>query len=213
MTGPEVVDIKESLMEMPTFATDIHTQIAASADYFRYATLGLAVRRVLSDGIPGSFAEVGVYQGVMSRFIHALAPDRKFYLFDTFAGFPEQDVEYDCMRGMFADTSIDLVLYTIGDTRNIIIRQGYVPETLAGLENETFAFVLLDLDLYKPIRDSLEFFYPRLSRGGYLITHDFNNPPDPTILVNRAVTEFMRDKPELIIEIADKWGSVMFRKL
>ena len=28
----------------------------------------------------------------------------------------------------------------------------------------------------------------------------------------RAVDEFMQDKPECIIEIADVWGSVVFRK-
>ena len=47
----------------------------------------------------------------------------------------------------------------------MIVRQGYVPETLNGLEDERFAFVLLDLDLYKPTLASLEFFYGRIHPG------------------------------------------------
>lgn len=43
-----------------------------------------------------------------------------------------------------------------------IIKQGYFPESLDGLEDE-FAFVHIDCDLQKPIQAGLEYFYPRLS--------------------------------------------------
>jgi len=206
------IDIKNSLMELPTFRVELHNRIIPRDDYFRYATLGLAVQRILTDDIKGSFAEVGVYQGQMSAFIHALAPERQYYLFDTFEGFPTEDVEFAAHLDMFKDTSVDLVLQNIGAKENIIIRKGYVPDTLAGLEAERFAFVLLDLDLYASTKRSLEFFYPRMVSGGYLVIHDYNNPPNSNILVNQAVNEFMHDKPERMIEIADKWGSVILRK-
>jgi O-methyltransferase len=210
---PNVVDIKDSLMQLPTFSPELHARIISGDDYFRYATLGLAVQRILTDNIQGSFAEVGVYQGAMSAFIHSMARERKYYLFDTFEGFPRDDVEFAGHADMFKDTSVELVLENIGDIENVVIRKGYVPTTFAGLENEQFAFVLLDLDLYLPTARSLTFFYPRLAAGGYLVVHDYNNPPDPTILVNRAVNEFMQNKPEKGIEIADKWGSIIVRKL
>ena len=197
----------------PTYAPEIHESIIPLNDYTRYATFGLAIQRITSENTDGSFAEVGVYRGHMSSFIHRLAPDRTYYLFDTFQGFPESDLEPGVAEdSRFRDTSVDTVLRAIGDTQNIVIRQGYVPDTLKGLENERFAFVLLDLDLYNPTVASLEFFYPRLARGGYLAVHDYNNP-ESNWACKRAVDAFMQDKPERIIELADRFGTAMIRKV
>jgi len=182
-------------------------------DYFRYATIGLAIQRIISDGINGSFAEVGVYRGEVSKFIHQLAPERVYYLFDTFEGFPSKDLEPSIPDNKrFGDTSVVMVLKNIGDTRNIVIKKGCVPDTFQGIEDEQFAFVLLDVDLYKPTLSGLDFFYPRLAKGGYLMVHDYNSP-ECNWGCNRAVSEFMRDKPEKIIETPDEYGSVLFRKI
>ena len=80
------------------------------------------------------------------------------------------------------------------------------------MEDEKFCFVLIDLDLYKPTLEGLNFFYPKILRGGYLFVHDYNSP-ESNYAGSRAVNEFMQDKPELIIEIPDVWGTVMFRKI
>jgi O-methyltransferase len=203
----------ERVMRFPTFDRTLHKSLVPHPDYYRYTTLGLAVQTVLSESIAGSFAEVGVYRGEMSRFLHQLAPERPYYLFDTFEGFPSQDLEADSKNdARFRDTSVNAVLAAIGNTINVIVRQGYVPDTLAGLEGEQFAFVLLDVDLYAPTLRSLEFFYPRLTQGAYLVVHDYNSP-ESNRACYRAVTEFMRGKPEQPIEIADNWGTVMFRKI
>ncbi len=197
----------------PTYSVEVHDSIIPLADYNRYATFGLAIQRLTNEKIEGSFAEVGVYRGHMSSFIHSLAPERTYYLFDTFQGFPKGDLEPGVAEdNRFQDTSIDTVLRAIGDTRNIVIRQGYVPETLQGLESERFAFVLLDLDLYNPTVASLEFFYPRMAVGGYLAVHDYNNP-ESNWACKRAVDAFMQDKPEHIIELADRFGTVLIRKV
>ena len=45
-----------------------------------------------SRGVSGAFAELGVYRGDASRAIHTAAPERRLYLFDTFDGFPAQDL-------------------------------------------------------------------------------------------------------------------------
>jgi O-methyltransferase len=89
---------------------------------------------------------------------------------------------------------------------------GCFPETAKGLEEETFSLVWLDLDTYKPTMAGLDFFYPRTSRGGYCFLHDYNSP-ESDYAIRRAVTSFLRDKPEFLVELPDKWGSVMFRKL
>jgi O-methyltransferase len=198
-------------MQFPTFNSVQHDLISSENDYVRYAILGLAVQRILTENIEGDFAEVGVYRGDMSKFIHGLAPNRPYFLFDTFEGFPAKDLEVGVIDSRFSDTSEQAVLKNIGDTSNVIVRKGYVPETLVGLEDQRFAFVLLDLDLYNPTLKSLEFFYQRLSSGGYIVVHDYNSP-ESNWACKRAVDEFMADKPEGIVEIADEWGSILFRK-
>jgi O-methyltransferase len=100
----------------------------------------------------------------------------------------------------------------VGPADNVVLRPGYVPDTLAGLEDERFAFVLLDLDLLEPTRASLEFFYPRLSPGAYLVMHDYNNA-ESDWACKRAMDDFLRDKPERLIELGDVWGSALIRRV
>jgi O-methyltransferase len=199
-------------MRFPTFRAEIHESIATSDDYFRYATLGLAVTRVLDEDVPGAFAEVGVWRGETSAFLHRLAPHRQLYLFDTFSGFPESDLPDGATDSRFRDTSEEAVRSRVGPADNVVLRPGYVPDTLAGLEDVSFAFVLLDLDLLEPTRASLEFFYPRLSPGAYLFMHDYNNA-ESDWACKRAMDEFMRDKPERLIELGDVWGSALIRRV
>jgi O-methyltransferase len=198
-------------MRFPTFAPDLHESLAVSDDYFRYVTLGLAAQRVLDEGIPGAFAEAGVWRGETSAFLHRLAPERRLYLFDTFSGFPDRDLPPGATDPRFRDTSEHVVRRRVGPSPNVVLRPGYVPDTLAGLEDETFAFVLLDLDLFEPTQASLEFFHPRLSPGGYLVVHDYNNP-ESEWACKRALDAFLADRPERVIELGDVWGSALIRR-
>jgi O-methyltransferase len=198
-------------MRFPTFAPDLHESVAVSDDYFRYVTLGLGAQRVLDERIPGAFAEVGVWRGETSAFLHRLAPERRLYLFDTFSGFPDRDLPQGATDARFRDTSKQAVRRRVGPSPNVVLRSGYVPDTLAGLEDETFAFVLLDLDLLQPTQASLEFFHPRLSPGGYLIVHDYNNP-ESDWACKRALDAFLADRPERVIELGDVWGSALIRR-
>jgi O-methyltransferase len=199
-------------MRFPTFGNEVHEAILLHGDYCRYATIGLALQRVLSDGIPGSLAEVGVYKGNMSKHIRRIIPGRTLYLFDTFQGFPVEGSESHEQDNRFRDTDIETVLNNIGDRTNLVIKKGCVPETLHGLDGETFSFVLLDLDKYHPTLASLEFFYSRLAPGGYLIVHDYNSP-ESNWGCNRALNDFIIGKPEKILEMADRCGSALFRKM
>jgi O-methyltransferase len=198
-------------MQFPTYPAAVAHRIEQYHDDIRYATLALAIQRLEHDLIPGAFAEVGVYRGVTSSFIHRQAPDRQLYLFDTFEGFPSRDLETEA-DGRFKATSQEGVARLIGDTHNLKFRKGYFPDTAQGLEAENFALVMLDVDLYLPALEVFRFFYPRMARGGYFFMHDFNSP-ESNHGISRAAYEFMADKPELLIEIPDFHGSALFRKL
>lgn len=203
---------KARAMEHPTFGNDIHDLIIDENDYHRYVAISLAIKRIQAENIAGSIAEVGVYQGRTSKIIRRLAPEKPYYLFDTFEGFPQQDLETDKPDNRFDGTSVDLVMKNIGTSKNIIIKQGYVPDTFEGMDDEQYSFVLLDLDLYNPTLASLEYFYPRMAVGGYIMIHDYNSPESDWACM-RSVDKFMADKPEQIIEVADICGSAMFRKI
>ena len=56
------------------------------------------------------------------------------------------------------------------------------------------------------------YFYPRMAPGGYIFVHDYNNPVESKAGSFRAVNEFIQDKPERIVEIADLYGSAVIRK-
>jgi len=198
-------------MRFPTYPQHIADLIESYHDDVRYATLALAIQRLDLDRIEGSFAEVGVYQGATSNFIHQQSPDRQLYLFDTFEGFPPGDLDIE-KDDRFKDTSQEAVARFLGDSASIKFRKGYFPETSVGLEDEKFAFVMLDVDLYRPALEVFRFFYPRLVRGGYFFMHDFNST-ESEHAISRAAQAFMSDKPELLIEIPDYLGSAFFRKM
>ena len=204
---------EKRVMQIPPFDRGVHESIIEYDDYHRFGIIAMALKRIEIENIQGALAEAGVFQGHASRFIHRLAPERRYYLFDTFDGFDKGDLDPEISEDKrFRNTSVEAVLRFIGDQKNLVVKKGRVPETFTGLESERFAFVLLDMDIYKPTFSALEFFYPRLTIGGYLMVHDYHNE-ESNWACRRAVDEFMQDKPERIIEIADIWGSIVFRRL
>jgi O-methyltransferase len=201
-------------MRFPTFPDDAMRSVVSHPDYFRFAAVGLALSRLEAEGVPGALAEVGVYRGEMSRFIHRVTPGRTLYLFDTFAGFPAEDLEPGTSRAdaaRFQDTSVEEVLRGLHDQRNVVVRRGRVPVTFAGLEGERFSFALVDLDLYEPTLNALEFLYERMSPGGYLFVHDYNNR-ESNFACRRALDLFLEGVPERIVELPDLWGTAVVRK-
>jgi O-methyltransferase len=61
-------------------------------DYIRYSSLELAALEIKKRGITGAVAELGVFRGDFAARINSVFPERKLYLFDTFAGFDERDI-------------------------------------------------------------------------------------------------------------------------
>lgn len=192
-------------MTFPTYHKKIERMIRWSNDPVRHATMALALEQIRSESIPGAIAELGVYRGYVSRFLHEQMPDRKLYLFDTFNGFADKT------DGRFRNTSLEVVKERLGNLDNVEFRVGLFPETTKGLEQEQFSFVLFDADKYDVAMAAFEFFYPRLSPGGYFFLHDFNSS-ESDWAVSKATRLFLRDKPEAIVEIPDICGTALFRK-
>ena len=188
-----------------------------SYDLVRRDMVILPLRTIVKNNIEGEFAELGVYKGLTARLIHHYCPERSLTLFDSFDGFSNKDLSFENKQiknsesiTFFKDTSEKLVLDALQPrSKNIHIQKGYFPDSISEeYESKRFAFVHLDADLYKPTKNGLEFFYPRMNSRGIILVHDYNAWPG----VRKAVDEFLSDKPELAIPMPDKSGSVIIVK-
>ena len=184
-------------------------------NYIRISTLELAAQEIYEKEVPGSVAEVGVYKGGFAKYLNQIFPDRTLYLFDTFEGFDAQDVtiektlNYSSGSQDFSDTNAEIVLARMAHREKCIIKKGWFPESLNGLE-DIFCFVSLDADLYKPIYESLEYFYPRLSKGGYIFIHDYNNKAYEG--AGAAVRAYCSKTGIAYTPVSDTWGSAIIAK-
>ena len=160
--------------------------------------------------VPGDFAEFGVYRGGGAKVLKEIAQGRTLHLFDTFAGMPPVDPGRDpsVRAGDFANTSLDAVRKYLG-TDGIRYYPGFFPASTQGHEHELsrFAFVHLDVDIYQSTLEGLRFFYPRMSPGGMLVTHDFHAQSCPG--VDEAYEEFFHDKPERVLPLWDSQALVV----
>jgi O-methyltransferase len=157
--------------------------------------------------VPGDIAEVGVYQGGSARLICEEKCERALHLFDTFDGLPpasEWDPKF--REGGFA-SSLEKVQDYLRPFPQVHFHKGLFPESARGLDGLSFSFVHLDVDLYQSTLSGLQWFYPRLNRGGVLISHDYTIARG----VRKAFDEFFIDKPECLIELSG--SQVAFVKL
>lgn len=190
-------------------------KIPLVTNYIRISNFELVVQEIIEKDLNGCVAEVGVYKGEFAKYINKAFPEKRFYLFDTFEGFSAKDIDVESSKDLsdgkqdFSNTTIEEVLAKMPNRKNCIIKKGYFPESLNDLE-ESYCFVSLDADLYKPIKDGLEYFYPRLEKGGYIFVHDYNNDLYPGSKL--AVREFCQKNNIPYFPITDSWGTVAISK-
>jgi hypothetical protein len=165
--------------------------------------------------LDGEIAECGVFQGStlipIALYQKEKMINKSIFGLDSFEGFDEMvniDIELggseDSRKkhGGFSQTSLKYVLKQAEGFKvssRIILLQGFFINSLHQIENKKFSFVHLDCDLYYSYKVCLDFFYPRLVKGGIILFDEYNDPPWPGC--NKAVDEFLADKKEKCIEI------------
>lgn len=195
----------------------------------RVATLRMFAAQAEARGISGDVAELGVYKGDFASEINRCFPDRKLYLFDTFEGFAAEDIaaeehlytlqqptssmQPDTLRRRmdFSDTNAELVLSRLPKPELAQVYKGRFPENVPTEKGLVFAFVSLDADLYAPTLSGLEWFYPRMSKGGAIIVHDYGSDQFPGVRL--AVDEFMQQHCIFNFPISDMHGSTAILKV
>lgn len=157
--------------------------------------------------VPGDMAELGVASGASAKMISARAPHRTLHLFDTFEGLPNPSMTDSprFKKKQYRYPLDEVMKYLKGN--DVVFHKGLFPDTTKEISDTRFAFVHLDGDLYESTKAGLEWFYPRLSRGGLLICHDY----DTSAGVNQAFDEFFLDKPEPYFDLVG--SQCMFVKM
>jgi hypothetical protein len=155
--------------------------------------------------VQGEIAEVGVYRGGSARLMCEVRGNRAVYLFDTFEGLPSTDqLDSRFGAGQYA-ASLEKVQGYLAEFPNVHIYKGLFPATSGPIADKRFSFVHLDVDLYQPTRDSLEFFYSRVNPGGMFLVHDYLWAEG----VRKAVQEFFDTRPEPILELAGAYCGII----
>lgn len=155
----------------------------------------------LVQSVPGDTAECGVFQGMGSYLICCSLPDRTHFIFDSFEGLSQPlpvDGDYWSENTLACD--LETVKKNLRECRNVSFHQGWIPDRFVDVESRRFCFVHIDVDLYQPTADSVQFFYPRMNDGGIIVCDDygFSTCPGATL----AVDEFLSDKPEKMIALS-----------
>ena len=186
-------------------------------NYVRWGTAELLKRELVERDIGGAVAEVGVGHGDFAWFLNYHFRDRRLYLFDTFSGFDSRDQDSDQQAGLPPEP-YKFPAFSAGRVRDLLpypdtvdFRVGWFPESAVGLEDETFAFVHVDVGLHRPTLAALEWFYPRLAVHGYLLVADYNTSHTPG--VRRAVRDFASATRTTFVTLPDWSGTAVLAKV
>jgi hypothetical protein len=162
--------------------------------------------------VPGDTAECGAYKGASSYLIcHRNRGDgRQHHVFDSFAGLSapgSQDGTY-WQNGDLA-TSEDIIRSNLHEFDFVYYHAGWIPDRFPEVANRRFAFVHIDVDLYQPTLDSLEFFYDRLSPGAIIVCDDYGFTSCPG--ARKAMDEFFQGKSEEVVSLTTGQAFVIKR--
>jgi O-methyltransferase len=185
---------------------------------FRPSEIMELTKQLLSIEVPGVAVEVGCNQGWTTCFlVEALAEQevqREYVCIDTFTGFTSSDVavEYNS-RGKAAGTYDGN--FVISDPRWLkasLKRSGYSNVSVYIADAKTFdyqalgkiAFALIDVDLYRPVKESLRRIFPHMAKNGIIVVDDCDNAMDsPWDGAYQAYVEFCNER-NITPEIACK---------
>lgn len=141
--------------------------------------------------LPGDFVECGVNTGILSGAImtwldFGKLSDRRFYLLDTFAGIPDEQIS-DAERAVHVqnfnrkyqdgDRLFEMVKQKFRPWPNACIVRGRVPDTLSEIKSEQIAYLSIDMNVVEPEIAAAEYLWPRLVPGGFMLLDDYGWAP------------------------------------
>lgn len=219
-------DADEEALRYKVYSTGYRGEVISLYDIFSQLSLKTAALRRLAWrldalGVPGAAADLGAYRGDISWQLNALMPHRRLYLFDTFTGYDARDIarehelgRSDVRTGQYAlsprelENLNDRLLSRMPYSEMTEIRAGWFPETACELEDEKYALVYIDTGLYAPTYAGLQYFFPRMNKGGVILVAGYGSGKSDS--VRRAVDDLEKKYGAfLITPVNDLDGSIM----
>jgi O-methyltransferase len=172
----------------------------------RHYSLQELVYHVIQQKLNGDFVECGVWKGHSAYIISSILSENGFkgvlHIFDSFEeglsvktkkdkNFRDELTEKQVQEeaSLFASTENE-VSACLSEFQFVHLYKGWIPSRFIEVEDRQFAFVHIDVDLYEPILDSLNFFFPRLVEGGVIVFDDYGITQFPG--AKKAVDEFLK---------------------
>lgn len=147
--------------------------------YDRLLTLWQAAGNVARLRLPA--VEVGTFQGgsaaLIAQALRASAGEAlPLHVVDTFEGhlddtFREHD--HEVQRGKFRTARYDDVRDFLAQFDGVHVYQGDASRVITGWPERRYGLLHIDVDLYQPTLDCLEYFEPRLAVGGIIVVDDY----------------------------------------
>lgn len=139
--------------------------------------------------LPGDIAECGVFRAAGSYLLLSATASttKRFYGFDSFEGLSEpndadkvnNDYSYEWKKHDLASDEERALNNLSQFSSRCTLFRGWIPERFEAVADNRFCLVHIDVDLYEPTRDALEFFIPRLVPGGMIICDDYGSDSCP----------------------------------
>ena len=139
--------------------------------------------------LPGDYVECGVNKGFMSSAIMELLDwdrtGRRFFLLDTFAGLDPRYISAEeeaagilaanekKLKAEWYVSSADSVIANFAEWKNKKIIVGSIPDTLPEIDSKQIAFVHIDLNCRPPEIAAMEYLWPYLVPGAFILMDDY----------------------------------------
>jgi O-methyltransferase len=201
-------------------------------------TMNLA-KRCFDQNIPGDLVECGVNAGghpaLMSFVIKKYKQDRRVHLYDSFRGVPQPGPK-DCREWQEhsgTNPNPEKPVYT-GSIENpreqvennlrawgadmaiCVFHEGWFEEVLPKEKNtpSKIALLRIDVDLYHSTIPVMQYLYPRVQPGGYIIDDDWGDgeKPTPARTALLECLDKMGEPHPVIQRIPETRGTVWWQK-
>ncbi len=168
--------------------------------------------------LEGDFVECGVNTGAYAKAVITYTDlnslNKTFYLFDTFEGLPSEQMtmeEKEAGLENYNDQYHDVYEQVQETFRNdnVQLVKGKVPGTLGEFNGDKVAFLSIDMNMVKPERAALEYFYDKIVPGGIIILDDYGFPQH--INQKKAHDEFALKRGISILSLPTGQGIIFKR--
>ena len=153
-------------------------------------------------------AECGVWKGQSAYIISTIFKKngfkKKFNIFDSFEGglSKKSNSDENLTRKLSANeivdeskifsSTIDEVSKNLSSFPFVLFYPGWIPFSFKSVKSSKYSFVHIDVDLYQPTIDSLNYFWNLLVIGGVIVIDDYGSSQFPG--ATKAVDDFLKNK-------------------